>query len=185
MLVLDPVVIIRALTSLFSQGVSGAVLAMPFAIIVVEKGILIIFAAQNLILEILVVEAVDKAFIRIEVKMLLIGNLSSRETEERPCLVTKWIRDGGFESCGAESKFIARIVLICKYKYEITIKVVLQLMGHKKATKLTSFYVQKKCSKLQSSFTFNQRICVPWKSLALLLQGTYHAFPRLSYSRDV
>ena len=89
MLVLDPVVIIRALTSLFSQGVSGPVLAMPFAIIVVEKGILIIFAAQNLILEILVVEAVDKIFIGIEVKMLLIGNLSSRETEVRPCLVTK------------------------------------------------------------------------------------------------
>ena len=138
---------------------------MPFAIIVVEKGILIIFAAQNLILEILVV---DKIFIEIEVKMLLIGNLSSRETEVRPCLVIKWARDGGFESCRAESKFIARIVLICKYKYEITIKVLLQLMAHKKATKLTSFYVQKKCSRLQSSFTFNQRtsverggICVP------------------------
>ena len=121
---------------------------MPFAIIVVERGILIIFAAQNLILEILVVEAVDKIFIRIEVKMLLNGNPSSRETEVRPCLVTKWTRDGGFESCRAESKFIARIVLICKYKYEITIKVLLQLMAHKKATKLTSFYVQKKCSRL-------------------------------------
>ena len=81
-------VIISALTSLFSQGVSGPVLAMPFAI-VVEKGILIIFAAQNLILEILVVAAEDKIFIGIEVKMLLIGNLSSRETEVRPCLVTK------------------------------------------------------------------------------------------------
>ena len=89
MLVLDPVVIISALTSLFSQGVSGPALTMPFAIIVVEKGILIIFAAQNLILEILVVAAVDKIFIGIEVKMLLIGNLSSRETEVRPCLVTK------------------------------------------------------------------------------------------------
>ena len=88
MLVLDPVVIIRALTSLFSQGVSGPVLAMPFAIIVVEK-VLIIFAALNLILEILVVDAVDKIFIRIEVKMLLIGNVSSRETEVRPCLVIK------------------------------------------------------------------------------------------------
>ena len=32
---------------------------------------------------------VDKIFIEIEVKMLLIGNLSSRETEVRPCLVTK------------------------------------------------------------------------------------------------
>ena len=135
-----------------------------------RKGILIIFAALNLILEILVVEAVDKFFARIEVKMLLIGNLSSRETEVRPCLVIKWTRDGGFESCRAESKFIARIVLICKYKYEITIKVLLQLMAHKKATKLTSFYVQKKCSRLQSSFAFNQRtsvvgggggICVP------------------------
>ena len=111
---------------------------------------------------------VDKIFIEIEVKMLLIGNLSSRETEVRPCLVIKWARDGGFESWRAESKFIARIVLICKYKYEITIKVLLQLMAHKKATKLTSFYVQKKCSRLQSSFTFNQRtsvvgggICVP------------------------
>ena len=62
MLVLDPVVIISVLTSLFSQGVSGPVLAMPFALIVVEKGILIIFASQNLILEILVVEAVDKNF---------------------------------------------------------------------------------------------------------------------------
>ena len=135
---------------------------MPFAIIVVEKGILIIFAALNLILEILVVDAVDKIFIRIEVKMLLIGNLSSRETEVRPCLVIKWARDGGFESCRAESKFITRIVLICKYKYEITIKVLLQLMAHKKATKLTSFYVQKKCSRLliQSSFTFNQRTSV-------------------------
>ena len=92
--------------------------------------------------------------------MLLIGNLSSRETEVRPCLVIKWARDGGFESCRAESKFIARIVLICKYKYEITIKVLLQLMAHKKATKLTSFYVQKKCSRLQSSFTFNQRTSV-------------------------
>ena len=65
------------------------VLAMLFAIIVVEKGILITFAAQHLILEILVVAAVDKIFIEIEVKMLLIGNLSSRETEVRPCLVTK------------------------------------------------------------------------------------------------
>ena len=82
MLVLDPVVIISVLTSLFS-------LAMPFAIIVVKKGILIIYGAQNLILEILAVEAVDKIFIGIEVKMLLIGNLSSRETEVRPCLVTK------------------------------------------------------------------------------------------------
>ena len=89
MLVLDPVVIISALTSLFSQGVSGTVLAMLFAIIVVKKGILITFAAQNLILEILVVAAVDKYFLGIEVKMLLIGNLSSRETEVRPCLVTK------------------------------------------------------------------------------------------------
>ena len=71
------------------QRVSGPILAMPFAIIVVEKGILIIFAAQTLILEILVVEAVDRIFIRIEVKMLLIGKLSSRETEVRPCLVTK------------------------------------------------------------------------------------------------
>ena len=67
-------VIISVLTSLFSQRVSGLILAMPFAIIVVEKGILIIFAAQNLILEILVVEAVDKIFIGMEVKMLLIGN---------------------------------------------------------------------------------------------------------------
>lgn len=82
-------VIISVLTSLFSQRVSGPILAMPFAITVVEKGILIIFAAQNLILEILVVEAVDRIFIRIEVKMLLIGKLSSRETEVRPCLVTK------------------------------------------------------------------------------------------------
>ena len=82
-------VIISVLTSLFSQRVSGPILAMPFAITVVEKGILIIFAAQNLILEILVVEAVDKIFIRMEVKMLLIGNLNSRETEVRPCLVTK------------------------------------------------------------------------------------------------
>ena len=82
-------VIISVLTSLFSQRVSGPILAKPFAIIVVEKGILIIFAAQNLILEILVVEAVDRIFIRIEVKMLLIGKLSSRETEVRPCLVTK------------------------------------------------------------------------------------------------
>ena len=89
MLVLDPVVIINVLTSLFSQGVSGPVLAMPFAIIVVKKGILIIYGAQNLILEILAVEAVDKIFIGIEVKMLLIGNLSSTETEVRPCLVTK------------------------------------------------------------------------------------------------
>ena len=89
MLVLDPVVIISALTSLFSQGVSGPVLAMLFAIIVVKKGILITFAAQNLILEILVVAAVDKYFLGIEVKMLLIGNLSSREAEVRPCLVTK------------------------------------------------------------------------------------------------
>ena len=47
------------------------------------------FRELNLILEILVVEAVDKIFIGIEVKMLLIGNLSSRETEVRPCLVTK------------------------------------------------------------------------------------------------
>ena len=54
-----------------------------------QKGILIIFAALNLILEILVVETVDKFFARIEVKMLLIGNLGSRETEVRPCLVTK------------------------------------------------------------------------------------------------
>ena len=77
-------VIISILTSLFSQRVSGPILAMPFAIIVVEKGILIIFAAQTLILEILVVEAVDRIFIRIEVKMLLIGKLSSRETEVRP-----------------------------------------------------------------------------------------------------
>ena len=82
-------VIISVLTSLFSQRVSGPILAMPFAVTVVEKGILIIFAAQNLILEILVVEAVDRIFIRIEVKMLLIGKLSSRETEVRPCLVTK------------------------------------------------------------------------------------------------
>ena len=82
-------VIISVLTSLFSQRVSGPILAMPFAIIVVEKGILITFAAQNLILEILVVAAVDKYFLGIEVKMLLIGNLSSRETEVRPCLVTK------------------------------------------------------------------------------------------------
>ena len=82
-------VIISVLTSLFSQRVSGPILAMPFAITVVEKGILIIFAAQNLILEILVVEAVDRIFIRIEVKMLLISKLSSRETEVRPCLVTK------------------------------------------------------------------------------------------------
>ena len=82
-------VIISVLTSLFSQRVSGPILAMPFVITVVEKGILIIFAAQNLILEILVVEAVDRIFIRIEVKMLLIGKLSSRETEVRPCLVTK------------------------------------------------------------------------------------------------
>ena len=82
-------VIISVLTNLFSQGVSGPVLAMLFAIIVVEKGILIIFASQNLILESLVVEAVDKIFIGIEVNMLLIGNLSSRETEVRPCLVTK------------------------------------------------------------------------------------------------
>ena len=82
-------VIISVLTSLFSQRVSGPILAMPFAITVVEKGILIIFAAQNLILEILVVEAVDRIFIRIEVKMLLIGTLSSRETEVCPCLVTK------------------------------------------------------------------------------------------------
>ena len=89
MLVLDPVVIISTLTNLFSQGLSGPVLAMPFAIIVVEKGIVIIFAAQNLILEILVLEVVDKIFIRLEVNMLLIGNLSSRETEVRPCLVTK------------------------------------------------------------------------------------------------
>ena len=59
-------VIISVLTSLFSQRVSGPILAMPFAITVVEKGILIIFAAQNLILEILVVEAVDRIFIRIE-----------------------------------------------------------------------------------------------------------------------
>ena len=89
MLVLDPVVITSALTSLFNQGVSGPVLAMLFAIIVVKKGILITFAAQNLILEILVVAAVDKYFLGIEVKMLLIGNLSSRETEVHPCLVTK------------------------------------------------------------------------------------------------
>ena len=82
-------VIICALTSLFSQGVSGPALTMPFVIIVVEKGILIIFAAQNLTLEILVVEAVDKIFIGIEVKILLIGKLSNRETEVRPCLVTK------------------------------------------------------------------------------------------------
>ena len=82
-------VIISVLTSLFSQRVSGPILAMPFVITVVEKGILIIFAAQNLILEILVVEAVDKIFIGIEVKILLIGKLSSRETEVRPCLVTK------------------------------------------------------------------------------------------------
>ena len=73
---LDPVVIISVLTSLFSQGVSGPVLAMLFAIIVVKKGILITFAAQNLILEILVVAAVDKIFIRIGVRMFLIGNLS-------------------------------------------------------------------------------------------------------------
>ena len=166
---------------------------MPFAIIVVEKGILIIFAAQNLILEILVVEAVDKIFIRIEVKMLLIGNLSSRETEVRPCLVTKWTRDGGFESCRAESKFIARIVLICKYKYEITIKVLLQLMAHKKATKLTSFYVQKKCSRLYHKVALPLIKGLLWwgggnfrtsgKSLALLLQGTYYDW--LSYSCDV
>ena len=89
MVIQDPVVIISALTSLFSQGVSGLVLAMPFAIIVVEKDILIIFATQNLILEILVVEEVDKIFIRVEVKMLLIGNQSSRETEVCPCLVAK------------------------------------------------------------------------------------------------
>ena len=62
MLVIDPVVIISTLTSLFSQGVSGPGLVMPFAIIVVEKGILIIFAAKNLILEILIMEAVDKTF---------------------------------------------------------------------------------------------------------------------------
>ena len=68
-------VIISALTSLFSQGVSSPILAMPFAIIVIEKGIFIIFAAQKLVLEILAVEAVDEIFIRIEVKMLLIGNL--------------------------------------------------------------------------------------------------------------
>ena len=72
-------------------------------------------------------------------------------------------------------------MLICKYKYEITIKVLLQLMAHKKATKLTSFYVQKKCSRLQSSFTFNQRTSVvggdlrtSGKSLDLLLQGSYY-----------
>ena len=34
-------------------------------------------------------EAVDKIFIGIEVKILLIGKLSNRETEVRPCLVTK------------------------------------------------------------------------------------------------
>ena len=79
----------RSNQSFQSKGFSGPILAMPFAIIVVEMGILIIFAAQNLILEILVVEAVDRIFIRIEVKMLLIGKLSSRETEVRPCLVTK------------------------------------------------------------------------------------------------
>ena len=153
---------------------------MPFAIFVVEKGILIIFAAQNLILEILVVEAVDKIFIGIEVNMLLIGNLSSRETEVRPCLVIKWARDGGFESCRAESKFIARIVLICKYKYEITIKVLLQLMAHKKATKLTSFYVQKKCSRLQSSFTFNQRTSVVGGGFAYLWKK-----PRFATTREL
>ena len=68
------------------------------------------------------------------------------------------------------------------YKYEITIKVLLQLMAHKKATKLTSFYVQKKCSRLQSSFTFNQRTSVvgggdlrtSGKILGLLLHGTYY-----------
>ena len=78
----------RSNQSFQSRGFRSG-LAMPFAIIVVEKGILIIFASQNLILEILVVEAVDKIFIGIEVNMLLIGNLSSRETEVRPCLITK------------------------------------------------------------------------------------------------
>ena len=68
-------VIISALTSLFSQGVSSPFLAMPFAIIVIEKGIFIILPAQKLVLEILAVEAVDEIFITIEVKMLLIGNL--------------------------------------------------------------------------------------------------------------
>ena len=89
MVIQDPVVIISALTSLLSQGVSGPVLAMPFVIIVVEKDILIIIAAQNLTLEILVVAEVDQIFIRVEVKMLLIGNQSSRETKVRPCLVAK------------------------------------------------------------------------------------------------
>ena len=89
MVIQDPVVIISALTSLLSQGVSGPVLAMPFVITVVEKDILIIFAAQNLTLEILVVAEVDQIFIRVEVKMLLIGNQSSRETKVRPCLVAK------------------------------------------------------------------------------------------------
>ena len=62
-----------------------------------QKGILIIFAALNLILEILVVEAVDKFFARIEVKMLLIGNLSSSLQNEPVMGASK-------------SKFIARIV---------------------------------------------------------------------------
>ena len=62
MLVPDPVVIISTLTSLFSHGIYGPVLAILFAIIVLEKRILIIFAAQNLILEIIIVEAVDKIF---------------------------------------------------------------------------------------------------------------------------
>ena len=45
-----------------SQGVLGLALAMPFATIVVEKDILIVFVAQNLLLEIFAEEVVDKIF---------------------------------------------------------------------------------------------------------------------------
>lgn len=60
-----------------------------FVIIVERKDTLIIIIVRGLTLEFLAVWVIDGVICSLKVKKVLVGNLISRETKTRPCLVAK------------------------------------------------------------------------------------------------
>ena len=89
LLVLELIILINAINSLFSQGVCVLVLETLFVIIVERKDTLIITVVRGLTLEFLVVLVIGRVVFSLKVKEVLVGNLISRETKTRPCLVAK------------------------------------------------------------------------------------------------
>ena len=60
-----------------------------FVIIVERKDTLIIIVVRGLTLEFLAVLVIDRVIFSLKVKEVLVGNLISRKTKTRPCLVAK------------------------------------------------------------------------------------------------